>query len=563
MRVSSVKFENRKVEKRVRCFIDYFHYLSKDGGRIEEFYFFSHLSLIKEILDRVNRRGKFSSSKKVLSLLVVHELFNTKTDLISRKGDVSKLVKKLKSAYGVDNYDEMKVVGEKLLSFLGGDNGDLYVKNILDSIGELIVEKGENNISEKIYYYTKLLVAEFKGKGFTEKELVGTNGIFNRILSSEYEIPNEFGNKIYTRIPLPKNILKLKGSDKYVEEVVNYIKGRSFADQLLEVYRIYDLDSSKKFIIPITEVMTSGEKVFDIIIDQVRFTVRSELNIDADNKDIIDFFFKNFDDKNTIYAEVKILYNSTSSGIRKAYQIVRDEFYSLNLFFGTGGRIVRDRIAAHGGGVWHLFNLTDLRVHRFSRTFETFLSQRKVLSSADFSVFKLFSLNDLRDVVLYAWNTIEVSMKQLLNDNELSSDRCIKLYVKQLAKSEEYRLNSFFHNSIVNLVFNSDPKTISRKLNGPALNQFIDKNRSKGIESIYKLAIHPFLDWLYWLKNSNGLDEINSRSYYYKLLLCELYEQRNLILHDNSPRDSSIERIALVSKELIKWWKLHEIKSRE
>ena len=95
------------------------------------------------------------------------------------------------------------------------------------------------------------------------------------------------------------------------------------------------------------------------------------------------------------------------------------------------------------------------------------------------------------------------------------------------------------------------------------MNQFIDKNRSKGIESIYKLAIHPFLDWLYWLKNSNGLDEINSRSYYYKLLLCELYEQRNLILHDNSPRDSSIERIALVSKELIKWWKLHEIKSRE
>jgi|AntRauTorckE5430_2_1112549.scaffolds.fasta_scaffold01808_2 hypothetical protein len=562
MRIASVIFDNKEVQVRVRTFIDCFHYVNNSKGRITDLYHDSHLSIIEEIAYRLTKSGLHISTINFIGLQLENPLLNTKDDRISRKGDYVKLVNSIKSKYLSKEYPVALLSCKEFIRKINGDNNDGYFKRIVTLIGEIIVDKDNPYYQKDFHYYCKILISEFRRKGFRKKDLDGLSGVFNRILNSDYEIAEGFENKIYTKVPLPRSITKLKGTSEYVENAIDYIENRTFADQLLELYHIYDTMLEKKFIIPISDVIISSSKITDFKVQRVRFTTQDRIVIDAEDEDAKRLFFDKFDAKRTLYAEVLISYCSFSHGVEQAHEIVQEEFAALNLFFGSGGKILRDKTVAHGGGVWFSFNMKDLHIRSYSKTFVKFAEQDSLLSRADFESFKLFKYYNNKDVIVSAWKTIEVAMKLVEGNYGLSSDKCIRKYMDSIFDSEVYRIDSDYHNCIINIVYNSDEIVLNRKLNGPALNQFIDGNRDEGLDEIYKLVSHPFVTWLYDQKNDLSHTSIRVDRFYYKLILLELFEQRNMIIHDNDPVYPVIRRLSPVIKEVIKWWKLYEIKKR-
>src|SRR5690554_4020230 len=236
--LGGITHKNEIIDQKAKVVYDYFHYFLSENEylSLQNQPLDNHISILQKIDFRLSNTSLEPSSKIVIKRLMDNDLFNLKTDIVSRKGKVKPIINKIKGNLTKRNIDLNLIkldVKEAVVNLNGSydyQEGE-YIDYCVDRlISFLSCECDYIKHKEEIIYCSKLIAAELVRLGFDYKELTGIDSVFNRLLSTEIRI-DEKTNSLYSRFPLPEEIESQRGTEQFQKVVADFLKNRTLKEQ--------------------------------------------------------------------------------------------------------------------------------------------------------------------------------------------------------------------------------------------------------------------------------------------------------------------------------------------
>ena len=258
--LNQITHPDPNTQLKVRYFCDFFKLTNAKIGENQEFIFDNSLSIVGKCIFQLN-----FNPRKAIPYLNIHfkQLTEHHTNFLQRFKEWQPIFKKIDGYKHLNYKGKVKFISQKQLC---NDFKELEQKLEKSMIDEMltslisylrckhILRKHKNSIE----YYCKSIVAEFRFRGHTKKEI---SQVISRIMSTDI---NEF--------PFPKSVLDHKENENYIELKENFLNNRDFYQQISGIKNILDkkLDAWM-FFFRINSVSCKNTKQFQFCYDKVNF----------------------------------------------------------------------------------------------------------------------------------------------------------------------------------------------------------------------------------------------------------------------------------------------------
>lgn len=326
--IGRITHKNEIIDLKAKVFHDYFHcflseneYLSLQNQPLD-----NHISILQKIDFRLSNTKLEPSSKIVVKRLMDNDLFNLKTDIVSRKVKVKTIINKIKGNITSKNIDTLLIkanVKEAVIILNGTydfDNSE-YLELCVDKlIFYLSCGCEYSKHKEEIIYFTKLIVSEFLRLGFSSKELTGANGIFKRLLSKEIIIDEKTEN-LHSRFPLSTDIERQRGEKHFKKIVEDFLESRTLKEQFKGIENYVKKDSLE-YIFIVRVKNASGFEGLNISYKNIKIVSSAHIivmgaGLGEEQKERLRNFIK---PKSCIYFKIPIKHKSFDSAVHLAFK---------------------------------------------------------------------------------------------------------------------------------------------------------------------------------------------------------------------------------------------------
>ncbi|SDX33420.1 hypothetical protein [Aequorivita viscosa] len=535
-----ITHKNKIIDLKSKVIYDYFHYFLSENEylSLQNQPLDNHISILQKIDFRLSNTSLELSSQIVIKQLMDNDLFNLKTDIVSRKGKARTIINKIKGNLSSKNIDvlTLKVNVEEAVIVLNGsydfDNTE-YLELCVDNIIFYLSCGCEySKHKEEIIYFTKLVASEFLRLGFSIKELTGVNGVFNRLLSKEIIIDEKTKN-LHSRFPLSLEIERQRGEKHFKKIVEDFLKNRTLKEQfkgienyvkkdLLEYIFIVRVKNALGF-----EGLNISYKNIEIVSSAHIIAMGEELG--EEQKERLRNFIK---PKSCIYFKIPIKHKSFDSAVHLAFKEADNTLSYLSYPKPLRGEIDKSDIIRiynnNLGWKWKRESLVvsnDLKYDLDNLELNSILNNE--LTHLDNLYFRAFTSRLIEDKVINAWRYLEILGRYggFYKDRE-----GIKNLPFILLLSERNYSKLHLENLIINLINNNRDIV---KCNIPDSKIYALTDQTNCIETLKNNTNYYFTNEL--ISDFENMD-INFKRRYtsYKGILELLYEQRNFIIHQAS-----------------------------
>jgi len=549
MHLGIISHPDPNTDSKVKYFQDYFHYWLQESAWKLDGFPSSHLSLLQRIEFRLKHvQALKQSTYEVIKIYLNNPLFNLKKDPVCKERiEFQNKLRYLKYAFEHKKYTQIDLalcrnfVNDLIIELNGGQGlkDSLYFKIILEEVVSFL--KCAHPLPEHsmlISYYAKLISAEYMRVGFDAKDLQSIDGAFHRMLSKSRYSSN---------------------TDK-------------FSAQFNKLLQIYLEEKYEKFIIRIDNIKAS--KNFKFKYDAVVLTNFNLLKIDTCRWDshYLEKFEEYFNVENSIVAVLSFRYKSYQEAKRKVLLKVRQALGALQYQTKKMNPVINQdtfyRIKGkHMGVNWHSsllvlqpFSIDRLKKDKFviplPKTSNNDLLQK--IKESDKIFFRALSDEYLEDAIVHFWRYWE----NVFSSAEYKGDapKIIEHLAIILSKNQFYRnhdtLAVFLFDCTINTVMNSNPPLINLSYTFCAGVKHTQKGYRDFIKILATSTQYPFLKkFIARCSKMTPESEFKKGIQFYKLILWELYEQRNFIMHDGNYCPQTLEQIYFYIQRIITQWR--------
>src|SRR5690554_2290541 len=539
--LGGITHKNEIIDQKAKVVYDYFHYFLSENEylSLQNQPLDNHISILQKIDFRLSNTSLEPSSKIVITRLMDNDLFNLKTDIISRKGKVKTIINKIKGNNTCKNIDLLLIkanVKEAAIILNGSydfDNTE-YLELCVDNIIFYLSCGCEYSKHKKeIIYFTKLIASEFLRLGFSIKELTGVNGIFNRLLSKEI-IVDEKTENLHSRFPLGPDIEKKRGEKHFKKIVEDFLENRTLKEQFKGIENYVKKDSVEYIFI----VRVKNASVFeDLKIAYKNVKIVSSAHIIAmgeglgeEQKERLRNFIK---PKSCIYFKIPIKHKSFDSAVHLAFKEAENTLSYLSYPKPLRGEIDKsDIIRIYNNNFGWKRKRESLVVSNDRKydldNLELNMKLNNELSRLDILYYRSFTNRLLEDKVLNAWRYLEMLGRYGGFDEDQER---IKNLPFILLFSEQSHSKFHLENLIINLIHNNR-EIVNCRI--PYLEMdAVMRDQTNCIETLKDNTNYYFTNEL--ISDFENMDLNYKRRYtLYKESLELLYEQRNFIVHQAS-----------------------------
>jgi len=578
--VGNISHPNPIIDLKVKHFDDYFKHALSPNRIFIEIPNENHLTILERLEFKLKNPDMldFSTSKRVVCFYLDNPLFHSKDDMIARKGEVKILIGQLKASLKDSEVSHKQVILNRLVKKLNGDDGldgSVYFKNNLE---QLVVLLEDNETLEKhkykIEYFVRILVSEFVRVGFNRKDLVNFHGLINRMLSKKLDSTDRVVDNIYSEFPLPKYIEDCRSKEGFDDMVKEFIEKRSFKEQFEALFSSFARKKEGRFLFRVENVADNFHE-FNTDMNGVKLLHHRQLKVNKSSWG--EHFIERFDEfiqkKQTCLVETTLKYKSEDNGRQLAMIKVREGVDFLNYL----GKSAPDAITQNGGilnteksfilyenGVRWMYRDGSLKINErnvnnslnslYPTGFKS-LSQfhRDLFRFSDKSLFRASGTSFWADKILYLWKFIELVFQKNLkvnNHNKLFSKLADVILI-----TEKKRTKVRMECRIINMIGNSNKELIGLNIAESTRLEMFDKygyGTDENFLELKKLVDYPFINEQF--NKYESLDktiDFNQARKYYITILCETYEQRNLLVHQNKYCPSTINKLNIVLPSIV------------
>lgn len=536
--IGRITHNNDIIDQKAKVFHDYFHYFLSEN----EYLFLqcqpldNHLSILQKIDFRLFDTNLESSSKIVIKQLMDNDLFKLQADIISRKGELKAVIKKIKQNLSKKTIDRILLksnIEEAVVKINGCYNYDQgkYLDDCLEHLIQYLscgCEYTEHK--EEIIYFTKLIAAEFLRLGISIQELTGANGIVNKLLSKEIRIDEET-KYLYSRFPLPEEIESQRGTEQFEGIVANFLENRTLEEQFKGIANYLKKDI-KECVFIVRVIKAQGFEDLDISYNRIKIVSSADImtmgsSLGKRQKDNLENFLKL---KNCIYLKIPIKHKSFNTAVDLAFREAENVLSYLNYpnplkgeidksdilqFYNNslGRKWKRERLIVN---VERQYDLDDLNLD--AKLYDQ-------LTKLDNLYFKSFTSRILEDKIINAWMYIEM----LGRYGDIKNDqKRIKDLPNILLCSEETHSKLHLESLIINLIINNR-EVVDCQIPYSEIDSVL-RDEENCIERLKNNTDYYFTNEL--ISDFENLNLDFKKQYKsYKECFEVLYEQRNLIIH--------------------------------
>jgi len=528
------------IDQKAKVFYDYFHlYLSKNRYLLSEFQpLNNHLTILQKIDFRLHNSKLERSSIVVLKKLMDNELFDLKSDPISRREKYRDIIKILKTSFSRDIKSSISEIQKQVKQAIEVFNNtyDFDNTNYLDfCTDELISYLGckcnyEKHLND-IDYYTRLIAAEFIRFDFKFEELIGINSLFSRLLSKEISV-DETSNKIYSEFPLPIEIeSQRENNNRFKESVESFLENRTLKDQFKGIVNYLRRDKAQStFIVKIKNVVNKGD--LKISYGEIRIVNSTNISIKIENLEGYkqELFSKFIDCDNCIFLEIPIEFKSWQNALDLAFREADAVLSYLSFPNQIKGEIDKSIIIelANNRIGWRSSNENLSVSNKCQYDLEKYVSDSellKVLWSLDKLYFKAYTCSLLEDKIVNAWRYIELLGRhcELPNDEKRIKD------LPFLLLSHEYKYSKLNLEVLVIDLISNNREIVNLRLDHQEFNEVLHDKKDR-IRNLKNNTDYYFTNKLIndFEAFSPNFHKVYKRT---KEQFEVLYEQRNYIIH--------------------------------
>ena len=570
MHLGTISNPDPIVDGKVKHFYDYINYILSNNRNIISSSYVNHLSFLEGLTFRVDHNVYAPSTWKVINYyLNKNSLFNTKDDFYSRKGTIKKILGSLKTQANKKEKNEdfdknLKIIISEL-NGKDGLEGKKYFKSILSEIIKMLqCDCPLNTHKSEIEYFTRLLIAEFFRVGFLKRDLDNSSGFLRRILSRRFFI-EEDENDFYSDFPLSDEVESYRYTDKFKDKVEEYIESLTFTKQFEGLYLLFSKKNRGRFIFKITNIADDNTDL-NIEFGDVKLFHRNSfiVNTDTWDEDFIDRFYKFTNEENTCLAEVNLIYKSIDNGKQEALRKVKETIDLLNyVAAGTKiktvskGCVLETEICyiLYEKGARFLFNhdkisLSNYKLNDSLKTlypkkfYNLPIKTQEIVKLNDKIFFRASTSNSWDDQVGYFWRYLESyfpDKNQKVHGEKIISNLAYILLLKEF-EIQKGRLEY----TIYNILNNTSLEVLNLNISRLEVRTLTDNwsKTKKGFEKFKELSTYPFYTEKYqeYEKLESNLDYKKIREFYL-ISLWEVYEQRNMIFHQNISCPITLEKL--------------------
>jgi len=540
MNLGGITHKNEIIDQKAKVVYDYFHYFLSENEylSLQNQPLDNHISILQKIDFRLANTNLEPSSRIVITRLMDNDLFNLKTDIISRKGKVKTIINKIKRNNTCKNIDLLLIkanVKEAVIILNGSydfDNTE-YLELCVDNIIFYLSCGCEYSKHKKeIIYFTKLIASEFLRLGFSIKELTGVNGVFNRLLSKEIKIDQKTEN-LHSRFPLAPDIERQRGEKHFKKIVEDFLENRTLKEQFKGIENYVKKDSLE-YIFIVRVKNASGFEGLNIsyknikIVSSVHITAVGE-GLGEEQKDRLRSFIK---PKNCIYFKIP-KHKSFDAAVHLAFKEAENTLSYLSYPKLLRGEIDKSDIIRiynnNLGWIWKRESLVVFNDRKYDLdNLELNLKLNNELTGLDTLYFRSFTSKLLEDKVLNAWRYLE--MLGRYGGFNKDGER-IKNLPFILLFSEQNYSKLHLENLIINLIINNRD-VVNCRIPYLEMDDVL-RDQTNCIKTLKDNTNYYFTNEL--ISDFENIDLNYKRRYTsYKESLELLYEQRNFIIHQAS-----------------------------